>query len=116
MIKLYFVIIKKIKPKGDKEMKRIILGSLASIMVLSFTACDDKKVVIEKNYTVEDFTKDKKLRMEYFKKCKKGELHPDNLNCINVKKAQHRITLNNTKSKPEHDLSKYIVKTPKDKK
>ncbi|MBE2898439.1 EexN family lipoprotein [Pasteurellaceae bacterium 20609_3] len=41
----------------------------------------------EKVYTVDDFKKDEKLLAEYITKCEKGELHPDDLNCINSKKA-----------------------------
>ncbi|MBS9782723.1 MAG: EexN family lipoprotein [Arcobacter sp.] len=94
-------------------MKKIVLGILVGVIALNFTACEDKKVVSikEKIYTIEDFTKNKDLREKYLKKCKNGEIHPDNLNCINVNRANYKMSLNNTT--PVDDLSNYIVKTPK---
>ncbi|WP_165773124.1 EexN family lipoprotein [Conservatibacter flavescens] len=38
---------------------------------------------------IDDFKKDEKLRTEFLKKCDNGELHEQDLNCQNVKKASN---------------------------
>lgn len=49
----------------------------------------------EKTHTVEDFTKDDNLRKSFLAKCDNGELHNQDLNCQNARKAeQNKIMLN----------------------
>lgn len=69
-------------------MKKSILLIIAGF-ALTATACD------EKTYTVKEFEADKTLQKTFLDKCKNGEIHPDNLNCINARKARnHNRNLN----------------------
>lgn len=66
-------------------MKKIVLLCFSLFCV----ACN------EKTYTVEDFTKDDSLRKSFLAKCNNGELHNQDLNCQNARKAeQNKIMLN----------------------
>lgn len=65
-------------------MKKIIFIFL-SIFLLS--ACN------EKTYTVDEFMKDDNLRKSFVAKCDNGELHREDLNCLNSKKADRDKTM-----------------------
>ncbi len=45
----------------------------------------------EKTYTVKEFEDDATLRTKFVEKCKNGELHPEDLNCINALKVDFLI-------------------------
>lgn len=57
--------------------------------ILFISACNDK------TYTVEDFMKDDDLRKSFLSKCDNGELHNQELNCLNSRKAERdKVMLN----------------------
>ncbi|MBV6540336.1 EexN family lipoprotein [Ursidibacter maritimus] len=64
-------------------MKRIIP------LLLFFSLCSCSKEVI----TVERFKNDEKLMSEFIIKCNNGELHKEDINCINVKQAKKEMIL-----------------------
>ena len=72
--------------------------------VLCLTACNDKQ------YTVKDFFHDDNIRATYINKCENGEIRPEELNCLNSKKAEDikgRITrLEESKSKVTTEQAK----------
>lgn len=65
-------------------MKKITF-ILLSVFLLS--ACN------EKTYTVDEFMKDDNLRKSFVAKCSNGELHRENLNCLNSRKAERNKTM-----------------------
>ena len=80
--------IKLIGNKKGTSMKKIIFY----LIFIFISACGDK------TYTVEDFIKNEKLFNDFYQKCENGEFHNQDINCINVKKAnikkyenQHKI-------------------------
>lgn len=65
-------------------MKKLI--SLC-VLVLSLSACSEQTI------TVEQFKADQTLLSQYLAKCKNGELHKEDINCINVKQANKLLIL-----------------------
>ena len=53
----------------------------------------------EKVITVDEFKADDALLSQYIAKCKNGELHKEDINCINANKAKNSIILENSKAK-----------------
>lgn len=47
----------------------------------------------EKTYTVDEFMKDDNLRKSFVAKCENGELHREDLNCLNSRKADRNKTM-----------------------
>ena len=43
--------------------------------------------------TVEQFKADQTLLEKYLYQCKNGEIHPNDLICLNAKKAKHHLLL-----------------------
>lgn len=64
-------------------MKKILLLCFSLFFI---TAC-------EKTYTVDEFMKDDNLRKSFVAKCNNGELHREDLNCLNAKKADRNKTM-----------------------
>lgn len=64
-----------------------ILISLCSVFLF---ACSDKVI------TVDEFKADEALLNQYIAKCKNGELHKEDINCINANKAKNSIILENS--------------------
>lgn len=56
--------------------------TLGLFIATVLAACGDK------TYTVDEFVKDPAVRDQFLTKCHNGELHPDNINCINAKKSK----------------------------
>ena len=52
----------------------------------------------EKTYTVKEFEDDAALRTKFVAKCKNGELHPEDLNCINALKADYLVEARSQKT------------------
>ncbi|MDY6216593.1 EexN family lipoprotein [Actinobacillus porcinus] len=65
-------------------MKKVILLSLMSIFL---SACSEEVI------TIEQFKADQSLLDSYLSKCKNGELHEEDINCINARKAKTKIIL-----------------------
>lgn len=61
-------------------MKKLILILTAA---LTLSACG------EKNYSVEDFVKDKDLMKSTIAKCRSGELNANSTNCSHAFRASH---------------------------
>lgn len=56
-------------------------------LVLSLSACSEQTI------TVDQFKSDQALLSQYLDKCKNGELHKEDINCINAKKANKLLVL-----------------------
>ncbi|MDD0824891.1 EexN family lipoprotein [Mannheimia sp. AT1] len=65
-------------------MKKIILLCFSFIFL---SACN------EKTHTVDEFMKDENLRNSFLAKCDNGELHNQDLNCLNSRKAEQNKTM-----------------------
>lgn len=68
------------------------MRKLISLCVLSISllACSEQTI------TVEQFKSDQVLLNKYLEKCKNGELHKEDINCINANKAKNSIILENS--------------------
>ena len=68
------------------------MRKLISLCVLSISllACSEQTI------TVEQFKSDQVLLNRYLEKCKNGELHKEDINCINANKAKNSIILENS--------------------
>ena len=53
-------------------------------------------LVVKKTITVDEFKADDALLSQYIAKCKNGELHKEDINCINANKAKNSIILENS--------------------
>lgn len=65
-------------------MKRVYLLFFSLFFI---SACN------EKTYTIDEFMKDDDLRKSFVVKCDNGELHREDLNCLNSKKAEQNKTM-----------------------
>ena len=75
-------------------MKKLLLVLAGAVLL---TACGDKQ------YTVDEFVKNKELRTEIIKKCKNGELDREkDLNCKNASRAELRAVWKN------HEIKSFL--------
>lgn len=65
-------------------MKKLIILCVLSISLL---ACSEQTI------TVEQFKSDQVLLNKYLEKCKNGELHKEDINCINANQANKLLVL-----------------------
>ena len=70
--------------KNDMKKTSILLCSIFLF------ACSEKTI------TVDEFKADDALLSQYIAKCKNGELHKEDINCITANKAKNSIILENS--------------------
>ena len=71
------------------------MKNLTLLFIAGFALTATAHANNEKTYTVKEFEADLKLQKVSIEKCKNGELHPEDLNCLNARTARrHNKNLN----------------------